>query len=104
MNRHTRLLFTQTRAASIHPELFAKAHEKYTLFRSMSRAGTPTDNPIIEAVNGWIKQEMYCDFKLHRCDNLQAGLDALVHYYNHTRPAYALNYRSPIQFKTEQGF
>lgn len=83
---------------------FAKAHQKYTILRSMSRAGTPTDNPIIEAVNGWIKQEICWDFKLHHCENLQAGLDAFVHYYNHTRPAYALNYKSPIQFKTEQGF
>lgn len=33
---------------------FAKAHEQYIIFRSMSRVATPTDNPIIEAVNGWI--------------------------------------------------
>lgn len=83
---------------------FAKAHEKYTILRSMSRAGTPTDNPIIEAINGWIKQELYWDFKLHRCDDLLACIDDFVHYYNNFRPAYALNYRSPIQYKTEQGF
>lgn len=83
---------------------FAKAHEQYTIFRSMSRGGTPTDNPIIEAVNGWIKREMYLDFGIHRCDNLSVFLDVFVQYYNSARPAYALNYRNPIQFKIEQGF
>ena len=28
----------------------------------MSRAGTPTDNPIIESLNGWIKEELFLDF------------------------------------------
>lgn len=83
---------------------FAKAHEKYTILRSMSRAATPTDNPIIEAVNGWLKEEMLLDFNMRQCDDLKQFLDDFVHYYNHTRPAYALNYKSPIQFKTEQGF
>jgi len=27
-----------------------------------------------------------------------------VDYYNNERPAYALNYKSPLQFKTEMGF
>ena len=83
---------------------FAKAHDKYTILRSMSRAGTPTDNPIIEALNGWIKQEMYLDFQLHKCDDLLSALDDFVHYFNHFRPAYALHYRTPIQYKTERGF
>ena len=28
----------------------------------MSRAGTPTDNAAMEAINGWIKAEMFTDF------------------------------------------
>ena len=59
---------------------------------------TPTDNPVIEAVNGRIKQEMRLDFSLHLCGNLQAAPDEFVFYYNHIRPALALNYRSPVQF------
>lgn len=34
----------------------------YNIIRSMSRIGTPTDNPIIESKNGWLKKEMYIDF------------------------------------------
>ena len=32
------------------------------IIRSMSRAGKPTDNPVNEALNGWIKEELYMDF------------------------------------------
>ncbi|MBR2782299.1 MAG: IS3 family transposase, partial [Oscillospiraceae bacterium] len=31
-------------------------------------------------------------------------LDKYVHYYNHERPAAALGYKSPVQYKTELGF
>ena len=30
----------------------------YGISRSMSRAGTPTDNAAMEAINGWIKAEL----------------------------------------------
>lgn len=83
---------------------FAKAHEQYTIRRSMSRAGTPTDNPIIESLNGWLKQEMRLDFNFEQYSDFDAFISDFVHYYNTARPAFALNYKSPIQFKTEQGF
>ena len=36
---------------------FYQANKNYkNIKRSMSRSGTPTDNPIIEWLNGWIKQ------------------------------------------------
>ena len=37
------------------------------IVRSMSRAGKPTDNPVNEALNGWIKEELMIDFKLNGC-------------------------------------
>ena len=36
----------------------------------MSRAGTPTDNPIIESLNGWIKEEMRIDFDLKSVEGI----------------------------------
>ncbi|MBQ6440677.1 MAG: IS3 family transposase, partial [Mogibacterium sp.] len=27
-----------------------------------------------------------------------------IKYYNNERPAYALHYKSPVQYKTEMGF
>ena len=37
--------------------------------RSMSRVGTPTDNPIIESINGWIKEELKHDFDFKKMLN-----------------------------------
>lgn len=84
--------------------VFYEAHRNHEIIRSMSRSGTPTDNPIIEAVNGWIKQEMKIDFNLNEYDNLPEFLDMFVKYYNEERPAYALKYKSPIQYRIEQSF
>ena len=83
---------------------FGQAHKDYSIIRSMSRAGTPTDNPVMEALNGWMKEELIIDFGLHDADNIRDVLIGYVHYFNHDRPAYALGYKSPIQFRTEQGF
>ena len=35
----------------------------------MSRAGTPTDNASMEAINGWIKEELFTDFKINNLDD-----------------------------------
>ena len=83
---------------------FCQAHEHYNILRSMSREGTPTDNPIIEALNGWMKEELYLDFGLATTENVFLLLDTYVHYFNNRRPAAALGYKSPVQYKTELGF
>ena len=36
----------------------------YSIIRSMSRAGTPTDNGAMEAINGWMKAELFTDFHI----------------------------------------
>ena len=83
---------------------FYDAHRNYSILRSMSRVATPTDNPKIEAINGWIKAEMYSEGWHRRYDTAEDMVKAFVDYYNNERPAYALNYKSPLQFKTEMGF
>ena len=70
----------------------------------MTREGTPTDNPIIEALNGWMKEELYLDFGLATTEDVQSLLDEYVYYFNNRRPAAALGYKSPVQYKTELGF
>lgn len=70
----------------------------------MSRVGTPTDNPIIEALNSWIKEELYLDFGLAHIDDVHALLESYVQFFNSYCPAAALDYKSPIPYKTEQGF
>ena len=85
-------------------QAFQRAHEHYNILRSMSKGGTPTDNAIMEALNGWIKEELYLDFGLETAEDVPKLLDEYVYYFNNRRPAAALGYKSPVQYKTELGF
>ncbi|MBQ8767461.1 MAG: integrase core domain-containing protein [Clostridia bacterium] len=60
--------------------------------RSTSRVGTSTDNPTIESLNGWIKEEMRKDFDLRNVDNIHLFIENYVHYFNNERLSYKLNY------------
>lgn len=75
-----------------------------TIKRSMSRIATPTDNPVLESINGWIKDELILDFNLKKCDDIHKLIKDYVRYYNEIRTAYALQYKSPVQYRTEQLF
>ena len=68
------------------------------------REGELPQIPIIEALNGWIKEELYLDFGLAHADNIPALLENYVHFFNHDRPAAALGYKSPVQYRSERGF
>lgn len=48
----------------------------------MSREGTPTNNPIAEALSGWMKEELYLDFGLATTEDVFLLLDTYVHYFN----------------------
>ena len=76
----------------------------YNIIRSMSRAGTPTDNPVIESKNGWLKKEIYIDFDMNNYNTVQEYIDDIVYDNNYLRPSYALNYKTPIEYKTQLGF
>ncbi len=69
--------------------------------RSMSRAGKPTDNPVNESMNGWIKEELYIDFKIGDCtrrEEMVSIISAYVEFYNGQRPCYALGYDTPDHY------
>lgn len=67
--------------------------------RSMSRAGTPTDNGAMEAINGWIKEELFIDFHLSGEKPVEEEIDDYITFFNEARPAYALNYLTPKQYR-----
>ena len=72
--------------------------------RSMSRAGTPTDNAAMEAINGWIKAEVFNDLHLTGKDNVQAEVERYIVFFNEERPAYSLNYLTPKQYRQYHGW
>ena len=83
---------------------FADAHKNYNIKRSMSRQGTPTDNPIIESLNGWMKEELKNDFNLYKTNDIHKTINEYIHYFNNERLAYSLKYKSPVQYRTELSF
>lgn len=97
-------IFHTDQGAVYSSRAFNQAHSKYNIIRSMSRSGTPTDNPIIEAINGWVKEELYYDFNSYKSENIYQTINDYIYHFNHCRPAFSLQYKTPIQYKFEQGF
>lgn len=68
----------------------------------MSRAGKPTDNPVNESLNGWIKEELFMDFKIEQCrsrDEFKNIIDRYVSFYNEQRPCFAIGYDTPDNYR-----
>lgn len=72
------------------------------IVRSMSRAGKPTDNPVNEALNGWIKEELMIDYQIDKCrsrDEVNNVLENYMEYYNKQRPCFAIGYDTPVNYR-----
>ena len=74
-----------------------------SVYASMSRAGKPTDNPVNEALNGWIKEELYVEFQIEQCwrspDAFKQTIERYVKYYNTQRPCFAIGYDTPENYR-----
>lgn len=71
----------------------------YSVVHSMSRAGTPTDNAAMEAINGWIKAELFMDFHVTGNECVDQEINDYIIFFNEQRPAYSLNYLTPQQYR-----
>lgn len=71
----------------------------YNIIHSVSKPGKPTENGAMEAINGWIKEELFIDFKINDSNNIHKSIEEYIHYFNYERPQCALNYLTPMQFK-----
>ena len=71
----------------------------YGITRSMSRAGTPTDNAAMESINGWIKAELFTDLHVTGEKPVKEEIDDYIIFFNEQRPAYSLGYLTPKQYR-----
>lgn len=72
------------------------------VIRSMSRSGKPTDNPVNEALNGWIKEELVIDFGIGQCrekGDFRKVMEKYVRFYNEQRPCFAIGYDTPSNYR-----
>lgn len=71
----------------------------YNITHSTSKPGTPTENGAMEAINGWMKEELFIDFNINNSLDIQKSIEDYIYYFNYERPQAALNYLTPMQFK-----
>jgi transposase InsO family protein len=77
---------------------------QYNVTQSMSRSGTPHDNAVIESIFGWFKEFLRYDYLKHTQKPVSEILNEAIYDFNHYRPSHKLKYKSPVQFRIEQGF
>lgn len=53
----------------------------------------------MESINGWLKEELFSDFKLKEAESIPSLIDEYIRFFNEERPSYSLNYLTPKKFK-----
>ncbi|WP_077177257.1 IS3 family transposase [Carboxydothermus pertinax] len=53
---------------------------------------------------GWFKHILKYDFNYYYADDLRKTIEKAIDFYNKERPSFALNYKTPVQYRIEQGF
>jgi len=48
----------------------------------MSRTGIPTNNAAMEAINGWIKIELFTDFHVTNNENIEQEIANYIIFFN----------------------
>ena len=76
--------------------------KEYQAIQSMSRAGNPRDNAVIESFFGRFKDILRFQFRYWEADDLSAVITDAIHYFNAVRPVRKLNGKPPAQFRLEQ--
>lgn len=72
----------------------------YNIIHSMSKPGKPTENGAMEAINGWIKEELFIDFSINSSNDIFSEIDKYIFYFNNERPQSSLKYLTPAQYKS----
>jgi Transposase and inactivated derivatives len=75
--------------------------KQYNVIQSMSRAGTPRDNAVIESVFGWFKDFLRVEYLRGSSENIVSLLAKAVHEFKFFHPSHKLNYLSPVQFRLQ---
>jgi transposase InsO family protein len=70
--------------------------KEYNAVQSMSRAGTPRDNAVMESFFGRFKDVLRFQFRYWEQDDLFAVISKAIHYFNNIRPIRKLNGKPPV--------
>lgn len=56
-----------------------------------------------ESLNGWIKNELYKDFKIYFSETINIAINAYIRYFN-TQTRLLVKYKNHVQYRTELEF
>ena len=74
---------------------------EYNVIQSMSRAGNPHDNAVMESFWGRFKDTLRKHFRYWESDDLRSVIKQAVHYFNYERPVRKLKGKPPVLYRTE---
>ena len=75
--------------------------KSYNSIQSMSRAGTPRDNAVMESFFGRFKDVMSSHFQYWKCDDIRKVVAETIYYFNYIRPVRKLKRKPPVQYRIE---
>ena len=75
--------------------------KEYNVIQSMSRAGNPRDNAVMESFWGRFKDTLRKHFRYRESNDLRAVIEQAIHYFNYERPVRKLKGKPPVLFRTE---
>ena len=75
--------------------------KEYGASQSMSRAGNPRDNAVMESFWGRFKDTLRKHFRYWESEDLRTTIEHAVYYFNNERPVRKLKGKPPVLFRTE---
>ena len=97
----TQILFHSDQGVQYSSAGYCNLLKSYNTIQSMSRAGTPRDNAVIESFFGRFKDVMSSHFQYWKCDDITKAVAETVHYFNYIRPVRKLNRKPPVRYRLE---
>ncbi|WP_017709906.1 IS3 family transposase, partial [Pseudomonas syringae] len=81
--------------------VYQRLLNEHSITCSMSRKGNCYDNAAMESFFGTLKSEFFYLNKFNNLDELHAGIDEYIEYYNHSRIKLKLNGLSPVEYRMQ---
>jgi transposase InsO family protein len=75
--------------------------KEYNVIQSMSRAGNPHDNAVMESFWGRFKDALRVHFRYWERDDLKSTVEQAIYYFNNERPIRKLKGKPPVLYRTE---
>lgn len=91
-------LFHSDRGFQYTCKLFHHKLQQAGMEQSMSRVSCCIDNGPMEGFWGTLKAEMFNRHKYHSFGELEAAINAYIHFYNHDRLQTGLGARTPMEY------